>query len=206
MARLSLRTALEGDAPETPVDAVVMTGPLAEIYRNALDIAYAKPDPITGEPKVATESQAIDAMIAKQLADAITKSQDDSPGKQFTVYGVSKVSATDEDVVAVAKQLSQSENPDEFILVVDSTVPGPNGETGGTREYLESVATMESMVHAYGGRVRRSLEEIMEDLSGAEYKPASPLDGTTDNPDLPEGEVAPAVNGDPGAQTPQDKD
>lgn len=207
--RLSLRSALEGvtegDANgDGQPDSVVMTGPLAEVYRNALNIAYAKPDPITGKPAVATESQAIDAMVARAVAEAVAKNTEGPDN--LTIYGVSKVEANDEDVVAVAKQLATSEKPDEFVLVVDATVPGANGAVGGESQYMDSVATLESLVKQYGGKVFASLEELYEDLTGEEYKPASPTTGQEDNPDLPPGEIEPSRNDDPAAQTPQDKD
>lgn len=156
MAKL-LRVALLGDKdPNDNEPMVEMQGPLAEVFRKALNVAYANPDPITNKPVL--ESQAQDAQIAKMVADAL-QIEEDRGLQPITVYGVSRTDATGEDLVAVAQNIAPDNQDGIFVLVTDMTQPGPNGEVGGGGESAISLA-MESMVQALGGHVVHSLEEL----------------------------------------------
>lgn len=160
---INLRVALLGaDAQEQPDEdktSIVMQGPLAEIYRKALNIAYANEDPVSGKP--ALETQAQDAEYARIIANTLMKEEETHMGP-LTVYGVSKQSPTAEDVTAVAAQtIEGGPDADRFILVSDATQPGPNGVVGETTERFEHLTNaMESMVLATGGHVVHSLEEL----------------------------------------------
>lgn len=162
MLRLALENEEAGDEEKT----VVMQGPLADVYKKALDIAYAKPDPVTGEPAIATESQAIDAMVAKALAEAISKQQEGDTPRRLTVYGVSKIKVGQSDIVNVAKTFAdENTNPDDFFVVIDATTPSVNGSVGGeTQEYIEYGPVLESMVLKMGGKLFHSLEELVEEF------------------------------------------
>ena len=159
---LNLRVALAGENAQQPENeeeaSVVMQGPLAEIYRKALNVAYANNDPITGQPTM--ESQAQDAQIAQLLADALLK-EEERDLAPLTVYGVSRVDATMDDLQEVAQQAIGQNEDEIFILVSDYTQPGPNGEVGGGEEqYLPIAVAMESMVKGLGGHVVHSLEDL----------------------------------------------
>lgn len=160
MSRLNIRVALAGDAPEQSEDepTVVMNGPLAEIFRKALNIQYANPDPITGQPVM--ESQAQDAQIAKLVANALLLSEERDLAP-LTIYGVSRQDATREDLVEVAQTIAPDNQEEIFVLVTDMTQPGPNGEVGGgSEQYSPVTMAMEAMVKASGGYVVHSLEEL----------------------------------------------
>jgi hypothetical protein len=155
-----LRIALLGENAQEPSDetSIVMQGPLAEIYRKALNVAYANEDPLSGKPSM--ESQAQDQQYADLIANALLREEETHLGP-LTVYGVSRVDATPDDLVEVAQTATGVEAPESFILVSDYTQPGPNGEVGAGGEMLYPVsAAMESMVLALGGHVVHSLEEL----------------------------------------------
>jgi hypothetical protein len=158
---LSLRVALAGENPqqaENEEPTVVMTGPLAEIFRKALNVAYANDDPVTGQPTL--ESQAQDAQIAQLLREALLK-EEERDLAPLTVYGVSRVDATMDNLQEVAQQAIGRPSDEIFVLVSDYTQPGPNGESGGgSEEYLPIAVAMESMVKGLGGHVVHSLEDL----------------------------------------------
>ncbi len=141
---------------------VKMTGPLAEAYTKALNIAYAKTDPETG--KAVLESQAIDATIMEKLARSLQTEGDPAPTDSFqTVYGVSKNNATDADIVAVTNDLATSNSggggnlPDDYILIVDGTQPGE----ASVERAIQLSSALECMVIAHGGKVYHSLAEYV---------------------------------------------
>lgn len=169
---INLRVALLGEtAQEQPDDAtsIVMQGPLAEIYRKALNIEYAKDDPLTGKP--ALETQAQDAEYAKIIADTLLKEEETHLGP-LTVYGVAKASPTPDDVQNVTQAtMAGGEDSDRFILVTDVTEPGSNGDTGAFTERYEYLSNaMESMVLGAGGHVVHSLEELRGLLKSGKLK------------------------------------
>lgn len=169
---INLRVALLGaDAQEQPEEetSIVMQGPLAEIYRKALNVAYANDDPVSGKP--ALETQAQDAEYARIIADALFNEVEMHLGP-LTVYGVSKNQPSEDDVVKVAAATVEG-GPDaeRFILVTDATQPGPNGDAGGVEERYELLTNaMESMVLATGGHVVHSLEELKSLVSSGDFR------------------------------------
>lgn len=162
-----LRAALESEEEEQPGEqSIVMKGPLAEIYTNALNVAYAKDDPLeVVEQTAALESAAIDVMMAQQLAKAMSTDEDSSPTDAFqTVYGVSKDAVSDEIIVDVTSELASPERNGEFALIIDGTQPGDNstGTSLPEERMVELSAVLEGLVEAHGGKVYRSLKEFGE--------------------------------------------
>lgn len=150
-----LRAAMEEVAEATnPADeaTVLIKGPLSQVFANALDIAYAKPN-MPGT--TALESQAQEVTLMRQaLAGAATGGF--SPYANTVYYSVSKDDATNDDLVNLSKELcddnSQNSN---FILVIDATGPSSNGEqfSNPTEQFVD--LTMESLVKSFGGKVLR---------------------------------------------------
>lgn len=173
MSRRFINFALESDKPAEDPKTVVMQGPLAEIYRKALDVAYAKKDSVTGEATVgqadgiATESQANDAMMLSHLRDMLgnhdqalsanEREEDGEPSAVLTIYGVSDAQVEDQDVVNVTQQLARCSGQDDFVLILDATSRNDGNTNTSGRERL---VALEAMTQAHGRRVYRSLEQL----------------------------------------------
>jgi hypothetical protein len=184
-----LRRALENSDASTDDNNVsdaskmiVMKGPLAEIYKNALDVLYAK-DPATGErihddegkpvltepskecQTISIETEAIDVMLARQLARSMS-AQNVKPTDSFqTVYGVSKDAVTDETMVEVTNELAaQPETSSDFVLIVDGTQPSSIGDNTSVpqEKMVQMQNALECVVEAYRGKVYHSLKEFAE--------------------------------------------
>lgn len=156
------RQALEAYTPETTdeesKDFIVMKGPLSELYTEALNKVYAKPDAVTG---VATESQANDALMMQALASDVNTQTEEGADSKTTVYGVSAAAPTQDDLLDISKEF---EGDDKFVLIIDGTVPGPNSPEDAIPGERAEVLTgaMEAFVKALGGQVFHSLEEFAE--------------------------------------------
>ncbi|BDD79541.1 hypothetical protein [Burkholderia phage FLC9] len=178
MSKSMFRMALEGEQiqemrrPNEPT--IVMSGPLSEIFTKALDVAYAKA-PAEGQGVVATESQAQDVTIMQKIVESINNnatqatepvSTDSGSGADLQVYGVAKQDIQDSDVVDVADALMNEDvetKPKEFVVVVDSTLPGANGAGSAPQEEVEYLSeAMEALTKRLGGKFYRSFEEFVE--------------------------------------------
>lgn len=149
-------------------DTIVMKGPLSEVYTQALNAVYAKPE---GSPDgVAVESQANDALMMQALASDFNNppSEEESAGTT-TVYGVSGSAPTNDDLIDISKEF---EGDNKLVLIVDGVQPGPNsGDDSIPVERAELLGeALESFVKANGGQVFHSLEEYA--LSRAPKTPA----------------------------------
>lgn len=142
---------------------VLMKGPLADAYTQALDIAYAKADPAQSETEQpALETQAMDAQVAQQLAQSLVNTAPASP-PATVVYAVNQSKVTEDDLVSVTSDLGGQEKPGDYILIVDATQPSNNGDTGLPQErVLELNTALECIVEAHGGRVFHSLGAYLE--------------------------------------------
>lgn len=164
-----LRRAMEDrdDAADSE-KTVVMKGPLAEVFTKALNIAYAKPDPVTDDVKMESQEQDASVLQSKMKAMAAlvinkppTEAMTNAGG--VTLYGVANGEATDDDIVAITQDLANTRPENgRFILIVD----GSQGSTSDTDlksnpEMVRMESAMESMVKAHGGRVFHSLEEYV---------------------------------------------
>lgn len=190
MSKSMFRMALEGEQIETSrrpnEPTIVMSGPLSEIFTKALDVAYAKA-PSEGERVVATESQAQDVTIMQKIVESINNNAEQTAqpitsstveggaemgasfpgsGADLQVYGVAKQDIQDSDVVDVADALMNEDEetkPKEFVVVVDSTLPGANGAGSAPQEEVEYLSeAMEALTKRLGGKFYRSFEEFVE--------------------------------------------
>jgi hypothetical protein len=144
---------------------IVMKGPLAEIYTKALNIVYAKPDPVTNEVKMESQEQdqATEFAAMKQMASMLQTDTvvSDNEVATVSVYGVAKDDVSDQDVVAVTQELANpAQGAGRFVLVIDSTQNSPSDTDMNEQEHIVSLeSTLTNMVLAHGGRVYTSLEE-----------------------------------------------
>lgn len=178
---------LESEIIENNELPVVMKGPLAEVMTQALNVAYAKKDQVTGTdtiqpetvvpPEVSAtpiavtepagdtaslESQAQDAAMLQTLVTAASGGNESMPDQNFmTLYGVDKNNVTSQDIIEVTQQIDAVNDPQDFVLIVDATRPSTNSETSGVpQERLVDVGlapVLESLVLTKGGRVFPSL-------------------------------------------------
>lgn len=166
-----------------PADSaqIQMKGPLADIYSQALAVAYAKDQgkqedlaaaaeaPDHKAVTAVLESQQMDVTLMQELAKLVDPSNGQAnPAAADVVYAVSDQGVSEDDVVEVARGLVQAppgeRGQGDFILIVDGTVPGPNGESAGSepQEKMQQLgAALESMVQAFGKRVYHSLGEYL---------------------------------------------
>jgi hypothetical protein len=172
MALSSLSVAAESDAHALPRDTasgsgesqlvpdqpsqlveqptVLLQGPLATIFSQALNIAYAKPDPISG---VATESLANDQItgVAMYLAEQASKDEQ-TPGevKAYSFGPMTKLDdAASPEPVAVVRDLSAAAQsvPTSFIFYQDCMQPTDDTPQGGVvTKLLPVVESIEVVV------------------------------------------------------------
>jgi hypothetical protein len=167
-----LRRALEDNessGQDGAEQTIVMKGPLAEVYTNALNVAYAKDNPNaetqpTEEQVAAMESQQMDVEVMQKLYAAVADNNAPPTNNFQTVYGVSRDEVSEDVVVDVTKELAQlsaQQDEAEFILIVDATQPSTNGEQHSNPvERVEQLgAALETIVEAHGGRVFHSLKD-----------------------------------------------
>jgi hypothetical protein len=152
-------------------DRVIMKGPLADAYTDALNIVYAKTRPgNTGGGEIANESAANDELMMRELAEAVLDTVDAKAEEHpATLYGVSANAVSESDIVNINKELY--EQPEgQVVLVMDATGPGPNSPEDSLPEervmYVRHA--LEAMVTAHGGRVYPSLEAYAKARVGQE--------------------------------------
>lgn len=172
--RSLLKRALEDYTPPEPIPVegedrtIVMRGPLADIYTQALNVAYAKEDPQANdiqEPTATLESQQMDAHVLQKLSAAISHDNVPPTDNFDTVYGVSRNEMTEQTVVDVTTELagkgSGPSTPD-FYLIIDAMNLGEGGGAPGeSTEKIEQIGqALECLVSAHGGKVFHSLQEF----------------------------------------------
>jgi hypothetical protein len=130
--------------PEKPVSSneqtqIALDGPLSTIYFKALNIAYAKPDPVTGV--VSTESLALAdyyraAEIQKKLSDESIPSKEEetvnpNPNNTALVAPMSK-----DEVIPIVKELINvgSGGPADYCIVFDTMSPTPYSPMGTSND------------------------------------------------------------------------
>lgn len=201
MSRSSIFSmALEGEPPAaaepqeaTKQPSIEMKGPLSEIYRKALDIAFAKKDTVSGEATVgqaddtsavpagektelalATESQANDALTLAHMRSLMADTssgeteEDGEPSALLTVYGVSDGELSEDTVVDLTKELAAKPAERDFVLILDSTqsvTTGGNANSGVDERFVGLGRALEQMVLAHKGRVYRSLQAAAEGIT-----------------------------------------
>ena len=164
-----LRRALEDSTNGQTGDelSVVMSGPLAENYTKALDLALAKTDPETGQPigqTNALESAQQESVLMQKLISQIVPEKEANVDDYMTVYGVNKDSVSETEIVQVAQLLeNQEKSPSQVVVVMDATMAGPNGPQSSppTERYINLAAAMESLCAANNVPVYSSLREFV---------------------------------------------
>ena len=143
-----VRQITEGDRNEEPV--VVVSGPLSEVYTEALAEAYpagnrqtvdeinsreADSDPNRQARRVlaeSLESAANDVMASVNAVIVQDENATEVENPETVIYGVSGDSVNEDTVVEVATQMSQFDidRPEEYIVVVDATNMAENADAG----------------------------------------------------------------------------
>lgn len=177
--RTFLRRALATEDQESSPNpseqaAIVMKGPLADVYSQALDVAYAKEQPPEAPSEAVTavaaalESQQMDAEILQEIKEMANSKHEPQAQPPVVVYGVGHDAVTDEVVVQVVQELAAATEDDSadhnFVFIVDSTVPTTHG-TGSAAPvevYADLPAALESIVTAAGGKVYHSFAEYIK--------------------------------------------
>lgn len=141
-------------------ELMVLKGPLAEQFSQALAQMYDKNKPVEQQQEeaavegVAVESQANDALSLADLAESVQiLGEEDVQDGATTVYGVDEADVKPEDVVEVSQELTDvdPEEPD-FVLVM-------NGDGASGNEYAKA---LESICERAGVEVFPSLEAFAE--------------------------------------------
>jgi len=146
-----MRIALEG--MEREPEAIVMKGPLGQAMTNALNVAYAKTDPVTGEATTdgaAMESQAQDVTVMSKLINAVNNSDDADVKNGVEIYAVSENDIEADTVVDVVSDMDESK-AGEFVVIADVSAPQNEDGTGEVAEDIvdldaEEVVAIESML------------------------------------------------------------
>lgn len=148
-----MRIALEG--MEREPEAIVMKGPLGQAMTNALNVAYAKTDPVTGEATTdgaAMESQAQDVTVMSKLINAVNTSEDSDVKNGVEIYAVSETDIEPDTVVDVVNDMEASK-AGEFVVIADASAPQNEDGTGEVAEDVvdldaEEVVAIESMLES----------------------------------------------------------
>jgi hypothetical protein len=148
-----MRIALEG--MEREPEAIVMKGPLGQAMTNALNVAYAKTDPVTGEATTdgaALESQAQDVTVMSKLINAVNNSDDPDVKNGVEIYAVSETDIEPDTVVDVVNDMEDSK-AGEFVVIADASAPQNEDGTGEVQDDIvdldaEEVVAIESMLES----------------------------------------------------------
>jgi hypothetical protein len=118
---------------------IVLDGPLSSIYFKALNIAYAKPDPVTG--MVSTESLALTdyyraAEIQKKLASEVVTHEVEEAVSSNPSSTALVAPMTKDEVIPVVKELIDVSGgaPTDFCIVFNTMAPthySPMGSSDG---------------------------------------------------------------------------
>ena len=160
------RRAIEEGQPEGV--NIVASGPLADTYAKALNAIYSKDNSEESVSALATETQAADAVMLKQLANVVSGNSYDRPQDQTDIYGVAKINVDDDDILEVANRLAVHPNKTDFILVIDAMDAEIEPIEGNVENKVidianaTKVASLESLARAYGAQVYSSLGAALE--------------------------------------------
>lgn len=147
-----LRRAMEG---RIEPEVLVMKGPLGEAMTAALNVVYAKTDPVTGEEMTegrALESQAQEVAIVQQLVNAVNEKNVTEP-RTVEVYAVSQDDVSPDTVVDVVGEIENS-RADEYIVVADASAPS---NLDGSGEVEDEVIALEASFEVEKGAFHKWL-------------------------------------------------
>ena len=158
------KRALEGERID---ETISVKGPLGEAMTQALNIAYAKTDPVTGElttDGTALESQAQEVAVMQKLINAVNN--DDAPADNVEIYAIGEQEVTPETVVDVVNDMADSK-ADEYVVIADAAAPQNEDGTGATPEDVIDI-TEEEVVAIESGFI--ALEELALEAAGKDKK------------------------------------
>ena len=145
---------------ESENSKVKMTGPLAQVYSEALDVLYRRRQGADINPVLESIDDDVLAMAAAAADEHVPELPDLIEGVE--VFALPRSEVTPESVVAITQELARVD-PEEFLLVTDATEPGATGESGNL-EHTEAIAAIESLVLHLGGRVVHSFPAMVREL------------------------------------------
>lgn len=175
ISRFYKRASFEAD------DNVLISGPLANVYAQALAKAYGKDEegndtsPVgiidtDAEGKaISMETQAMDVAEADKLVSKLLQVSN-RPTKDYTrIYATSPTEVNEEVAKEIISNILAAPKFTQFILVMDSTDLSELGYvdkavTRTPRDYRNVNVGVEAFVKGVGGKVVYSLEELKETL------------------------------------------
>lgn len=156
----------DAQIPEGKDNMVVLDGALSVIYAKALNAAYAKVDPLSGQPQdkanpspevdtkagsgVSVESQALDYYDAAQSmkgdgAAPKVKIEGDQIVNVYT-YGTQEKPVTPQEVVQVVQELTDAEIPSDFVFVTGAMGPTDQSPLGGATHSMVAIESFTIIV------------------------------------------------------------
>jgi hypothetical protein len=146
--------AADAGKAQSPADAATIQDPAESTVAESNN---------TGTTQPAFESSANDTLTAQALAATLVVPEQ-VQNTTLTVYGVNRNDVDEEQVVDLTKELVNQDSPEDFVLIMDATQPGPNGDgSSAPVEKMEMLsASMECIVEVFGGRVFHSLEDFKQ--------------------------------------------
>lgn len=187
MKRLTLRAALENSINGQSANnlTVMMKGPLADTYTQALDLAYSKIDPATGQPigmlvagnenlnstaivdtpvtpvpaSPALESEQQEEQLLMDLKTNLAPATGMGEGETFlTIYGVDKDDIQPEHIIEITELAANPRIGDKLLVVADATQPSADGRASkGSDKIVNLSKALEAITEAYGVKVYPSL-------------------------------------------------
>jgi len=129
----------------------------------AVDSGGVKATDQTGTEIIAQETQANDALTA-QAATLAAAPKEEAPSAEVTIYGVTASDVTDATVAEVTKQITEKKEGSEYVLILDATGPGANGESSSTpvEKVIDLNKALETVATCLGAKVYPSLESFRE--------------------------------------------
>lgn len=155
-----IRAALRSNADDNTT--IIMDGPLSEVFTKALNLAYAKKDPVTGEPMDGATPQNKNAETDKQIraitqesqqldehamagAISVNKELNAVPSNEVRVYAVDEDEVQNEDIVRFARMAVAVKVPSSLVLIAQKA---QNQSTDSDNEHVNKMldATDKSQV------------------------------------------------------------
>jgi len=196
MKRNQLRASLEEFDPTVPQEkpvpitgeriaeyeqekSFVFKGPLAEVMTQALQVAYAKKDPVEdaladNDSQVpALESAAQDQQLLEQMLERIVPDDAQDASNVTIVYGFPNNSVTSGDVTDITESFQAAKDEsedgsiaDDFAIVIDGTEFSEDGKSSvNTTKTVDLTAALEAIAISFGVPVYRSLADVMRQHS-----------------------------------------
>lgn len=170
--------------PDTVTDEVVFGGDKAPAESSAeqkeegadaaVDSGGVKATDQTGTEIIAQETQANDALTAQHIA-AQQAPKEEAPSAEVTIYGVTASDVNDATVAEVTKQITEKKEGTEYVLILDATGPGPNGDASSApvEKIVDLNKALETVATCLGAKVYPSLESYCEASGRTMKSPAA---------------------------------